>query len=427
MNHLFDSLAAHPLVSGGILLGALGYLTALLRNLPGQLLNHVKTRLITSAEIPDRDPAFQWLDNWLAKHPEARGRRAYVVRTESGSSLIGSAPPPCAASPGAVPDGRFRFVFSPAPGAGLMRFRGHRLWIERRRRWYETAFNGAPYADTFIVTRLGPVRVIKDLLDEALEESRLTNDPGIPVLVGGSGHWGHQGFRPRRPIESVVLERGVLTDLVTDMERFYGSEDWYQDRGIPWHRGYLFAGVPGAGKTSAAMVLAGRLGLNIAVLSLSSADMDDQVMARMMISLPRRTLLLIEDVDALFQERESRCKLSFAGFLNAIDGIAATDGRLLIMTTNHPEKLDPALIRFGRIDRRVDFKHATPDQARRLFLWFFRHAELTSRELAGLAARFGTTIATGRISMAAIQEHLLRHRDSPAEAARSILPLAIAA
>ena len=419
MDHLFDSLAAHPLVGGGIVLGILGWLLAMVRNLPGHLFNCVKSYLLTSVEIPDKDIAFGWLENWLAAHPEAHGKRAQVVKTMASE---GHAPP----GP-ATDQTTFRFVFSPAPGAGLLRFRGRRLWIERRRRWYETAFNGLPHSDTYVLTHLGPVRLIEELLSEALKESTTPGDPGIRVLAGDNGHWGHYGFRPRRPVESIVLERGVLDNLISDLEAFYKSEKWYRDRGTPWHRGYLFAGIPGSGKTSTAVALAGSVGLNIAVIPLSSEEMNDQVIARLMMGLPRRSLLLIEDIDSLFEERKSKCRVTFGGFLNALDGIAASEGRVLVMTTNHSEKLDPALIRFGRIDRRVDFTYATPDQARRLFLWFFRDAELTTGELAHLAGRFARTITTGNISTAAIQEHLVRHRDSPAEAALAPLPLAIAA
>lgn len=70
--------------------------------------------------------------------------------------------------------------------------------------------------------------------------------------------------------------------------------------------------------------------------------------------MPQRSLLLIEDVDAFFRERDAahaQVKLSFSGFLNALDGVATQEGTVLFMTTNHVERLDPALIRAGRIGR----------------------------------------------------------------------------
>lgn len=46
-------------------------------------------------------------------------------------------------------------------------------------------------------------------------------------------------------------------------------------------------------------------------------------------------------------------ELNLAGLLNVLDGVVDTPNRIIIMTTNHPEKLDPALIRPGRINKKV--------------------------------------------------------------------------
>ena len=87
----------------------------------------------------------------------------------------------------------------------------------------------------------------------------------------------------------------------------------------------------------------------------------------------QRSLLLIEDVDAFFQQRDavnSQVKLSFSGFLNALDGVATQEGTVLFMTTNHKEQLDPALIRAGRIDQQVELGYCDSDQLQRLYLKF---------------------------------------------------------
>ena len=61
-------------------------------------------------------------------------------------------------------------------------------------------------------------------------------------------------------------------------------------------------------------------------------------------------------------------RLTLSCLLNALDGPTATTGRLLFMTTNHREALDPALLRSGRIDYELEFRAAVPEQIRRLFL-----------------------------------------------------------
>jgi chaperone BCS1 len=90
---------------------------------------------------------------------------------------------------------------------------------------------------------------------------------------------------------------------------------------------------------------------------------------------------------------------------------------LLRTPTNHPQRLDPALVRPGRVDRKIELGPATPDQARRLFLWFYQGCGIGPAELARHADSFAAQVPPGRLTMAAIQEHLLRHRRTPEVAA----------
>ena len=78
------------------------------------------------------------------------------------------------------------------------------------------------------------------------------------------------------------------------------------------------------------------------------------------------------------------------------------------------------MIRPGRVDRKIELGHATPDQARRLFLWFFQGCGVGPEELESLAERFAAQVPRGKTCMAAIQEHLLRHRGAPEAAAHEV-------
>ena len=82
-----------------------------------------------------------------------------------------------------------------------------------------------------------------------------------------------------------------------------------------------------------------------------------------------------------------------------------------MLPTNHPERLDAALLRPGRVDRRIAFDNANPEQAERLFLRFFPGE-------TALAQRFGQSYGDGSFSMADLQGRLLRLRDSPRRAAQ---------
>jgi chaperone BCS1 len=138
---------------------------------------------------------------------------------------------------------------------------------------------------------------------------------------------------------------------------------------------------------------------------------DDNLMA-LLARVPLRSLVLLEDIDAAFAQREKADgvgnKLTFSGLLNALDGAGSKDGTMLFMTTNYIEKLDPALIRPGRADMRVKFSLATPDQAARMFQAFFPDATHDKR--------FGQIVGRRQMTMAEIQQHLILHQTSPVEA-----------
>ena len=102
--------------------------------------------------------------------------------------------------------------------------------------------------------------------------------------------------------------------------------------------------------------------------------MRDDDLAQLLRNAPPRAMLLLEDVDSIFVQRSAKTEaggVSFSGLLNALDGAAAAEGCVLMMTTNHKERLDPALIRPGRCDVHIHVNNASKDQARRMFLRFF--------------------------------------------------------
>ena len=126
-----------------------------------------------------------------------------------------------------------------------------------------------------------------------------------------------------------------------------------------------------------------------------------------MAATPEGSLLLLEDIDCVFTNRKaasSESKVTFSGLLNAIDGVAAGEGRMLCMTTNHPEKLDPALTRPGRADVHAEIGLPDREQISRLFLRFFAERAL-NQGANDNAAHFARLVREG-VSMAALQGHL---------------------
>jgi chaperone BCS1 len=245
----------------------------------------------------------------------------------------------------------------------------------------------------------------------SLCREREKTGPGLHVLRGD--WWAHVSDLRVRPLDTVLAEDGRIAKVAADMRRFLGAEDWYGQRGVPWRRGYLFHGPPGTGKSSLIRALASELGRDIATVPLSSRALSDEDLRDGMTNAPRGAMLVLEDIDASFVGRnagESAGGVTFSGLLNAIDGVAAQEGRILVMTTNHPDKLDPALIRPGRADMHVELGLVGADVARRLFLRFFPEEQ-------ALADRFALSLGEQRVSPAALQGWLLEHAFDPQKAA----------
>jgi chaperone BCS1 len=414
-----NALFQNPFFSGGLSLMAVGVLMALLRNLPGTLwrwLVHVST---ISVEIPDRDPAFRWVQGWITAQKDAARARSLSVTTTWAD------PDP---DPTLHTDPEYRytsgrlsaaqFVLSPAPGTHIMTYRGRVLLVKRARRDLQS---GGPMAfqETLTLKIIGGNRTLIDALLREAHQMALPRVPGVNILTARHENWNTCSWRPRRPLASIVLADDLLDDLLGDMRAFLGAGAWYMTRGVPHRRGYLLHGPPGNGKTTLVAAVAGELGLSVAVLSLSNKVLTDDTLRNQVNALPPGAILLIEDIDCAFAEKRGAGEVAgvtMSGLLNALDGVSSREGRILFMTTNHPERLDPALVRPGRVDRSFHLGNTTRDQARRLFQWFYSGGE-DDPEVEFWAYLFANQILEGRFSMAAIQEHLLRYRTDPETAA----------
>jgi len=112
--------------------------------------------------------------------------------------------------------------------------------------------------------------------------------------------------------------------------------------------------------------------------------------------------------------------VTFSGFLNALDGVASGEERIIFLTTNHIEKLDPALIRPGRVDLSCLIDDASPSQAKRLFARFYDSERNADLETLGdkLESMVNREMKEGmRVSMAALQGTFIRN--GPEEVARA--------
>jgi chaperone BCS1 len=198
-----------------------------------------------------------------------------------------------------------------------------------------------------------------------------------------------EGYAPR-VLDSVVLQPGEKEHLIEDIRKFRASKQRYSQLGIPYHRGYLLYGPPGTGKTSLVSALAAHFALSIYVVNLT--DFNDRTLMNAVNQVPANSLLLFEDIDCAKsgQSRRPESKenaptqpeketapanaVTLSGLLNVVDGFYAPTGVLFVMTTNHIEKLDRALLRPGRIDYKLYLGKAVDSQKIELYRRFFPEA-----------------------------------------------------
>lgn len=231
------------------------------------------------------------------------------------------------------------------------------------------------------------------------------------IYVNKNGKWESQPSNNKRKIDTIILHNGNKEEIMNDLHSFLQSEDWYNCRDIPYTRGYLFYGMPGTGKTSLIKGISTYCKRHIHYLMLRDIKDDNELISLMRQINYHETILVIEDVDCTIdiikdrriqqektiesdklEELEQRInklqnersntspnnsdnvqnnKITLSGLLNAIDGVFNNDGRILIMTTNHPEVLDDALIRPGRIDKKILFDNCDKKQIADLYYVFF--------------------------------------------------------
>jgi len=178
------------------------------------------------------------------------------------------------------------------------------------------------------------------------------------ILVFSDGHWSKSAdlFESiqNTTLESLILTGGLKNEIANDFAQFFQGNETYVRYGIPWKRGILFLGPPGNGKTHAVKGLINLLQKPcLYVRSFKTEYQTDQHNIAAAFKRARESapcLFVLEDLDSLIDD-ENR-----SYFLNELDGFYANEGILTIATSNHPERLDPAILdRPSRFDRKYAF------------------------------------------------------------------------
>ncbi|KAL8907310.1 MAG: hypothetical protein Q9207_001487 [Kuettlingeria erythrocarpa] len=441
-------VTGNPFFTAGLGLAGLGAALAAAQRGLRHGASLLKRRLLVDVEINVKDDSYQWFLYWMTVHQR---------RQLSGASVYSHvSPKPKSEDAGVVesilrrftpglhhlsiqtekiqfPNGsvQTRFALIPGPGRHLLRYKNAFMLVNRVRETKQTDA-GKPWETVTLTTLYSQRHVFEDLFLEAHRLAQTSVEGKTIVYTARTSSWERFGEpRRKRPLESVILDEGVKERIVADLKDFLRSERWYYDRGIPYRRGYLLHGPPGSGKSSFIQALAGDLDYSIAILNLSERGLTDDRLNHLLTIIPKRTLVLLEDVDAAFSNRRTQSEadgyrganVTFSGLLNALDGVASAEERVLFLTTNHVERLDSALVRPGRVDMTVRLGEATRYQAGELWDRFYGEMDREGRnksrflgelERLGIVENAGGSLPDPRemTSTAALQGLFLYNKDN---------------
>ncbi|EDV07956.1 mitochondrial chaperone BCS1 [Saccharomyces cerevisiae RM11-1a] len=406
-----DAMSNNPYFAAGGGLMILGTGLAVARSGIIKASRVLYRQMIVDLEIQSKDKSYAWFLTWMAKHPQ-RVSRHLSVRTNYIQHDNGSV--------------STKFSLVPGPGNHWIRYKGAFILIKRERsaKMIDIA-NGSPFETVTLTTLYRDKHLFDDILNEAKDIALKTTEGKTVIYTSFGPEWRKFGQpKAKRMLPSVILDSGIKEGILDDVYDFMKNGKWYSDRGIPYRRGYLLYGPPGSGKTSFIQALAGELDYNICILNLSENNLTDDRLNHLMNNMPERSILLLEDIDAAFNKRSQtdeqgfHSSVTFSGLLNALDGVTSSEETITFMTTNHPEKLDAAIMRPGRIDYKVFVGNATPYQVEKMFMKFYPGETDICKKFVNSVKELDITVSTAQL-----QGLFVMNKDAPHDALKMVASL----
>jgi chaperone BCS1 len=436
-------LASNPFFTAGFGLAGLGAALRLGQQGFRRGLELLRHRMLVDLEITRHDKSYPWVLNWMTRQYQSQispnGNAAPYGRIESLIRRLTPGLHHLQMETGTMKTagGASQTTFSLVPGHGrhILRFGKAFIAVNRERIGKSFDSHGQPFETIKLTTLYAHRHIFEDIFQEAHMLSMRSIEGKTVVYTLQNMSWMPLGEPKRkRPFESVVLEEHLSDKILDDVREFLDARTWYLDRGIPYRRGYLLYGPPGTGKTSYVQALAGALDFNIAMLSLSQRGLHDDLLNQLLLNVPPRTIVLLEDADAAFSNRKQREEdgysgnsVTFSGLLNALDGVASAEERVVFMTTNHIDRLDEALIRPGRVDMTVRLGEASEWQVGQMWERFYAHHDLDGSKKHLFMAKAKQFGLFDQVSTASLQGLFLYNKDDADGAINMVEQLATVA
>ncbi|KAJ1288134.1 hypothetical protein BS78_02G066600 [Paspalum vaginatum] len=196
----------------------------------------------------------------------------------------------------------------------------------------------------------------------------------------GSKVWRHIDFDHPTTFDTLAMHPAKKRRIMEDLDDFRNNKDYYRRIGKSWKRGYLLYGPPGTGKSTMIAAMANYLNYDIYDIELTMVYSNNDL-RKLFIETTGKSIIVIEDIDcsldltgcrtpaaddnvparaaAASGRKRTRSEVTLSGLLNFIDGLwsAHSGERIIVFTTNFVDKLDPALIRRGRMDMHIEMSY----------------------------------------------------------------------
>ncbi|KAM0954043.1 putative AAA+ ATPase domain, ATPase, AAA-type, core, AAA-type ATPase domain-containing protein [Dioscorea sansibarensis] len=220
----------------------------------------------------------------------------------------------------------------------------------------------------------------KDIGVQKRQRKLYTNSPNFDYHEFRRVLWSHVPFEHPATFETLAMETEIKHEIIQDLVKFSKSKAYYAKIGKAWKRGYLLYGPPGTGKSTMIAAMANLLDYDVYDLELAAVK-NNSALRKLMLETTSKSIIVVEDIDCSLElsgkrkaeggslegkEEEKKAmggppdkeesKVTLSGLLNCIDGLWSACGgeKVIVFTTNHIDKLDPALIRRGRMDKHIE-------------------------------------------------------------------------
>ncbi|ESQ54718.1 hypothetical protein EUTSA_v10024942mg [Eutrema salsugineum] len=260
--------------------------------------------------------------------------------------------------------------------------------------------------------------------------------------------WESVPFKHPSTFDTLAMDPVKKKQIMEDLKDFAKCQSFYQKTGRAWKRGYLLYGPPGTGKSSMIAAMANYLGYDIYDLELTEVKSNSEL-RKLLMKTSSKSIIVIEDIDCsisltnrskkqstagsyydpemtltgsgLGDDSGNGSTITLSGLLNFTDGLWSCCGseRIFVFTTNHIEKLDPALLRSGRMDMHIYMSYCTFPSLKILLRNYLGYEERDLND--GVFKEMEEVVVKAEITPADVSEALIKNRRDREKALRELL------